>query len=306
MFRYPRILVIGGPTAAGKSAIAMAIAASYPAEIVNADSRQIYHGLLIGTNQPSESQRSIVPHHLFAFLPPDTSYTASDYEKQSLQTIESIQRNGKLAIVVGGTGFYLKALLKGSWPAPPKNEQWRKRFSKIEHAKGKDYLYRILQRIDPAGAAAIAINDTYRVIRSLEIFFQTGKRRSALKTETQGGDRIDAVKLSVVMDKEKLDALITERTEQMFARGWVEEVRTLLQRYPGFAQMPAASSLGYPEIIRYLAGEMDLPACKLEIIRKTIQYAKRQQTWFRNQDQFTPVRDVEAVYKILHSVLELH
>lgn len=283
--------------------MALAVARRVASEVVNGDSRQVYKHLPIGTNQPSPEHLALVPHHLYGFLEPDEPFTAADYERRASRVVQEITAAGKLPVVVGGTGFYLKALLKGTWSVPARDERLRKRLRQIEGRHGRDFLHRMLKRLDPEAAARVPVNDVYRVIRSLEIICQSGRKQSAFRIEMQ--DRFPALKVFVDVDRSVLNESIRRRTESMFERGWVDEVTQLLERYPNFEKMPACASLGYREIIRMLRGELTLEDCKQTIATKTRQYAKRQLTWFRNQDRFLPVHSVDEVYKKLETVLEL-
>lgn len=298
-----RILVIGGPTASGKNEIALAVARMVPAEFVNADSRQIYRHLAIGTNQPGPEQQTLVRHHLFGFLEPDVPFTAADYERLASSAVREVAGRGRLPVVVGGTGFYLRALLKGTWPVPAKDERLRSRLRRVEGRRGREFLHRMLKRLDSDSASRVPVNDVYRVIRALEIIFQSGQRQSTFRKDTE--DRFNAVKVYLDVDRSRLNELIERRTVLMFEQGWLDEVRQLIEQYPDFEKMPASASLGYREIIRLLRGEMTLDACRQMIVTKTRQYAKRQSTWFRNQDQFFAVRTAEDVYKKIETVLEL-
>ena len=299
----PSILFLGGPTASGKNQIAFEIAQRYPCEIVNADSRQIYHGLEIGTNQPSELELSAVAHHLFGFLDPSVRFSAADYERMAFPLVQKILARKHFPVVVGGTGFYMKALLKGVWPVPARNETLRERMKTLSSRKGNPYLYRILERLDPESARKVAPNDQYRIIRSLEIFFTTGKRKSSL-VDPDIKDRIPAFKFYLAPERSVLLESIRKRTDQMFESGWVEEVKKLLKKYPRFVNLPASQSLGYQQIIRLIQGEINESDCKAEINHKTGQYAKRQLTWFRNQDQFVPMPPREQLLNLLESVLQ--
>lgn len=294
--------MIGGPTGSGKSQLALEIALRFRGEIINADSRQIYRDLIIGTNQPSVEEMRLVPHHLFGFLNPAVRFSAPDYERLAAPLVTRIASEGKIPVLVGGTGFYMKALLRGTWSIPSVDEKLRARLKKIERRRGKQFLHRFLKRIDPLSASRIEMNDTYRVIRALEIFFQTGKTRSALQPIM--AERFQALKYCLEPERSELQKRIKERTEVMFQNGWIEEVKGLLQRYPDFDKMPAANSLGYFEIIRFLNGETDLEACRSKIVQKTTQYAKRQLTWFRNQDQFIRLNSLQELHKMLDSVLQ--
>jgi tRNA dimethylallyltransferase len=297
------ILLIGGPTGVGKNQLAKELALLFPGEIVNADSRQIYRELSIGTNQPSDQDKKSVPHHLYDFLEPSTHFSAAEYERLAIPVIDRILTRRRLPIIVGGTGFYMKALLKGVWATPPKDAEMNRRLNKISTRHGNAFAHRMLSRLDPVSAGQIAINDKYRVIRALEIFFQTGKRRSEVEVVRE--EQFDAGKFFLDQDRDVLNENIRKRTQQMFEKGWVEEVRGLLLKYPNFEQMPAGASLGYPEIIRYIRGDLGRADCEEIIVLKTKQYAKRQLTWFRNQDQFIRLNSQEGLYKMIESVLQL-
>ncbi len=292
-----KIVVIGGPTASGKNAVALALSRVVSCEFVNADSRQIYRGLTIGTNVPDQDELMKVPHHLFAFLEPSRSFSAADYEERAVSIIDEIFARGNLPVVIGGTGFYIKALLKGLWPVPPHDPDLRSRFKSLERTKGKEFLYRLLQRVDPDSARQISVNDVYRVIRAVEIFFQTGEKRSAFTEDRP--DRWPALKFYLDPGQEVLQENIRRRTEWMFQRGWVQEVHELMQAYAGFEDMPAAASIGYREIVCFLRGDLALEQCKENIILQTRQYAKRQLTWFRNQDSFASLAGTTELNKII-------
>lgn len=298
--KFP-VVILGGPTGSGKNQAALEIASRYPSEIVNADSRQIYRDLVLGTNQPSEQEKQSIPHHLFAFLPPEQLFSVADYERLAYPTLQEILARAKLPLITGGTGFYVKALLRGIWPVPARDPEIRDRLTKIEAEKGKEHVHNMLKRLDPESARTVASADSYRVLRALEIYFQTGLKRSNIP---QGNERFTAVKLFLDLPADQLKERIRVRTDLLFERGWIEEVHELLQRYPGFESMPASGSLGYKEIIRYLRGQISLDDCRDLVFRKTWQYARRQRTWFRNQDQFLSVQSPEQLQKIVDSVLQ--
>jgi tRNA dimethylallyltransferase len=269
---------------------------------VNADSRQIYKNLSIGTSQPDSRDVKRIPHHLYGFLDPTESFTAADYERLASKVIAEIISRKRLPVLVGGTGFYMKAVLRGVWPVAAKNDELRKRLRIIQDRHHGQFLHKMLMRFDPLSASAIAPPDTYRIIRALEIFFQTGVRRSDLPKNQE--ERYQALKYYVDPGKEILHQNIISRTELMLEQGWLDEVRLLLARYPDFESLPAAESLGYQEILRFLRGESTFVECKEAVILKTKQYAKRQLTWFRNQDQFQPFPSTMPFHKIIDSVLQ--
>lgn len=296
------VLFIGGPTACGKNALAMELATQLPSEIINADSRQVYRELIIGTNLPSEQDFREVHHHLYAFLPPTAGFSAAEYEQRAVPLVTEITAKGRLPIVVGGTGFYMKALLKGSWPVPPADPGLRSRLRALSERRGPEFLHRMLRRIDPVTAVQVAPRDTYRIYRGLEIYFQTGRKRSELASLLP--DRFPSVRVFLEPDRSRLQDVIRERTRAMFAAGWVEEVQRLLEEYAGFERMPAAASLGYREIVRHLRGEMKREECMELVILRTLQYAKRQMTWFRNQDRFHRLSGEPGLMKNKQSVLQ--
>jgi tRNA dimethylallyltransferase len=298
----PKIVLIGGPTASGKSSLALEIAREVGCEIINADSRQIYRHLSIGTSQPDLSDLQKIPHHLYSFLEPSEAFTAADFERRSSDLMVQIASRGRLPLVVGGTGFYMRALLRGVWPVAPKNEELRNRIRSIHSRRGAFFVHKMLMRIDRESAANIAPQDTYRMVRALEIFFQSGIQRSRLARKQE--ERFCTLKYYLEPGREMLHRNIEERTDQMFSRGWVEEVNELMKLYPGFEEMPAAKSLGYFEILQHLNGRINLEQCKALINLRTRQYAKRQLTWFRNQDHFERVRSEEPLRKIIDSVLQ--
>jgi len=298
----PKILFIGGPTASGKSLLALQIARETSCEIINADSRQIYRNLSIGTSQPDSDAIQEIPHHLYAFLEPSEEFTAADFERKASEVISQIIGRGNLPIVVGGTGFYMKALLHGVWPVGPRNEKLRKRLRAIHERHGIFFFHKMLMRLDPDSAANIAPQDTYRMIRALEILFQSGIPRSQLDRIQE--ERYNALKYFMDPGREKLHQNIEQRTNAMLAGGWIEEVKQLTAQYPGFENMPAAKSLGYFEILQHLNGQLNFEQCKEIINLRTKQYAKRQRTWFRNQDHFEPLSSEEPLYKMIEFVLQ--
>jgi tRNA dimethylallyltransferase len=297
------VLIIGGPTGCGKNRLALHLARVIPCEIVNADSRQIYRDLVIGTNQPSIEEQKLVPHHLFGFLPPHELFSAAQFEKKAAAVVSEIQTRGNLPILVGGTGFYIKAFLKGTWSIPQRDPALKNRIEKIESRHPKHFLHRMLIRIDPSAATTIAPNDRYRVKRALEIYFQTGTKLTDHRQSLP--DRFTACKVFVDQPQEILRINLRARVVNMLENGWVDEVKSLLNRYPEFESMPASGSLGYPEIIRYLKGGVELEELKNQIALKTWQYAKRQRTWFRNQDRFIRMDShLQELHKMQESVLQ--
>ncbi len=273
-----------------------------PCEIVNADSRQVYRELEIGTGQPLEKDLQRAPHHLFGFLDPSLPFSSSAYENRAVPLLKQILEHAAVPVIVGGTGFYIRALLKGAWPVPPADQKLRKRLMRIESRRDRSFLYRMLQRLDSNAASRISVNDSYRVMRALEIRIQTGKNSSELTAARP--DRFRAVRFFVHPPREQLQQNIRHRIDEMFALGWIEEVERLLNKYEDFLAMPAAAAIGYREIVSLLDGKIDLENCKETILRRTCRYAKLQNTWFRNQDAFLPVFGLQNLHKIIESVLQ--
>jgi len=271
-------------------------------EIVNADSRQIYRELEIGTAQPTAKDRQRAPHHLFGFLDPSLPFSSSAYESRVVPLIDQIFKRETIPVIVGGTGFYIRAMLKGTWPVPPADQKLRKRLRRVEFRRGRPFLYRMLQRLDSGPASRIAMNDSYRVIRALEIRIQTGQTISRLQGAMP--DRYKALRFFIQPPREQLQLNIRRRIDEMFSMGWKVEVEVLLNKYENFLTMPAAAAIGYLEIASLLEGKIDLESCKEAIFRRTCRYAKLQNTWFRNQDEFLPLSGPRDLHKILESVLQ--
>jgi tRNA dimethylallyltransferase len=297
-----QILIIGGPTGSGKNRAALEVARRLDGEIVNADSRQIYRGLAIGTNQPAEKDISLVPHHLYGFLDPGSEFSVAGYERLAVPLLHEIGSRGRVPILTGGTGFYIRAVLKGVWPVPKHDPGLRARLRKLLSVRGREHFHRLLNHVDPASASKIPVNDSYRVMRTLEIFFQTGRKRSEIHHGAH--DRFPALKYFLDIDPQRLRSNIESRTRLMFDSGWIDEVRGLCNSFPDFQKLPAARSLGYSEILRFLQNQISLDECLQLVTRKTMQYAKRQKTWFRNQDGFSAVSSAEELHKKLESVLQ--
>ena len=295
-----KLLVIGGPTGSGKSELAVRIAEQIGAEIVNADSMQIYRGMDIGTAKPGARERARVPHHLLDIVSPESNFTAADFRREAAAAIADIDRRGLKAIVVGGTGLYIRALLEGLVDSPTGDPALRLQFAELS---GEELLGR-LALVDPETAARLHHNDRVRIVRALEVFSQTGRPISAFRAEHafSGSDYL-TLKLAITVERQELYRRIDDRVERMVRDGLVDEVRSLLARGYG-PQLKAMRSIGYKEISAYLAGECALDEAVSLIKRDTRRYAKRQMTWFGKEKDIYWLEYPESFANILEHVIE--
>jgi tRNA dimethylallyltransferase len=276
----PRLIVLLGPTAVGKTALALALAQRWRAEILSADSMQVYRGMDIGTAKPTRQERSLVPHHLLDLVDPADPFDASRYLALARAAIERLHGEGKPLLVVGGTGLYLRALLGGLIDGPGADEGLRAALREEIQRRGKPWLHERLRQQDERAAARINPNDGVRVIRALEVLAQTGRSIVDVQRDHGFGERpYEVLKLGLTLERERLNERIDRRVETMIAAGLVEEVRTLLLRGYG-RELKAMQSLGYRHIGAHLAGEGDLSQAVRLIQRDTRHYARRQMTWF--------------------------
>jgi tRNA dimethylallyltransferase len=274
-----RPVVILGPTAAGKSEIALQIAKCLDVEIVGADSRQIYRGLEIGTAAPSDRDRTIAPHHLASFLAPDQVYSAGRYARDAEAAIREIEVRGKTALVVGGSGLYLRALLDGLFEGPERDEGIRAALAERLEREGLEALRADLGAIDPEAIARILPGDSVRVIRALEVHALTGRPISALRRERRRRG-VPANLFGIRWTRERLAPRIASRIRDQLRDGFLEQARALAGS--GLREgAPGLHTLGYRELLAHLRGEGTLEGAVETIALRTRQLAKRQETWFR-------------------------
>lgn len=280
----PVLVVVLGPTAVGKSRVAVDLALRFGGEVIGGDSIQVYRGFDIGTDKPSAAERRGVPHHLIDTVDPSVQFTAAEFVREALAAARGIAARGRLPIVAGGTGLYLKALLDGLFPGPGRDEAVRAALEAEAEAKGLAALHARLRRIDPEYAAKVRDRDRIRVVRALEVYETTGRPISAHFRDTASpvaGRRV--VRLGLRLDRADLVRRIEARVDRMFARGLVDEVRGLLARgVPAGA--PPFRALGYRHVVRHLEGALSLEEAAALTKTDTRQYAKRQMTWFRKMD----------------------
>ena len=278
----PKLLILSGPTGSGKSELAIELASLLGAEILNADSMQVYRGMDIGTAKLPISKRKGIPHHLIDIVDPDQEFNAALFRSHALPIIDDLSRRGGIPIiVVGGTGLYVKALLGGLFKCPPSQRELRQKLWGECEDKGSTYLYERLCGLDSKAAESIHPMDTIRIIRALEVVYLTGRPFSEVTEEHRFSDRrFSPLHLCLYVDREVLYDRINSRTLLMIDAGLVEEVEGLLSMGYG-PELKPMKAIGYRHIVGYLKGDWDLDEAVRLIQRDTRRYAKRQSTWFR-------------------------
>jgi len=276
------LIVILGPTAIGKTGLALDLAQRIDGEIVGADSRQVYHHMDIGTAKPTPRQRALVPHHLVDFIDPTDRLTLARYQSLTYDTIDAIHARGRVPLLVGGTGQYITAVVEG-WRIPEVSPDYafREEMEAFAAAGGQDELYQRLQRIDPAAAQKIHPNNVRRVIRALEVHHITGERMSDLQDKKPPPYTI--LELGLQIERQLLYARADQRVEMMVKQGLVAEVERLLAM--GYArELPSMSSLGYPQFAAHVYGETSLEQAIEDTQTATHDFIRRQLTWFRGHN----------------------
>lgn len=269
------------PTGTGKSAIAIDLAKRIDGEIVNYDSVQLYRGFDVGSAKPSIAERQSVPHHLFDIADPDEHVTAADWARRAEGVVAEIGARAKVAILVGGTFFYLRALTAGLPEMPGRDESVRQRLRRmIEGPRGLERLRRILERVDPVSASRIASSDVNRTERALEVWALTGRPISSWPLPGHD-ERLPVLRIAIDVDPAALRQRLDARVRAMYAAGLVEETAALMRRFD--PHLRPFSSIGYAEAVRHLRGEMTLDDAIAETQRRTRAYAKRQRTWIRSE-----------------------
>jgi tRNA dimethylallyltransferase len=278
------IYAIAGSTASGKTALGVALALRVGGEIINCDSVQIYREIELATAKPSEEEKRGVPHHLIDYVAPEIKYTAADWAEDAAAKIREIEARGRVPILVGGTGFYLRALREPFFESPKTDKRLREKLTRIKDRKGAERLHKILQRIDKAAAARLFPRDYVRTMRALEVFFQTGQRFSEIQPERaeppEFAARIRIFALSP--PREKLYERINRRAEIHFEKGLVEEVEKLRARGVD-DDTNALGAHGYRRVCEFLRGERTLESAVEQTKQDVRRYAKRQMTWFRRE-----------------------
>jgi len=278
----PPLLVIAGPTATGKTATAIGLARHFGGELVGADSVQVYRGFDIGSAKPSPQELDGTRHHLLDVLDPDQDVDAVAYANLADAAIRDIGARGRLPIVVGGTGLWIRALVRGLVDVPPVDQDVRRRLEDAASARGAPALHARLAEVDPVSAEAVHPNDALRIVRALEVYEQTGTPLGTLRAEHALGEpRYRAALIVLDMDREEHGRVIESRAQHMLDAGWIDEVRSLRARW-GDAIRPFGS-VGYREILAHVRDDVSLEETFRRIRKSTRVYARRQRTWFNGE-----------------------
>jgi tRNA dimethylallyltransferase len=276
------MIAIVGPTAVGKSELALHLAQYFPIEIISADSRQVYRYMDIGTNKPSPAERASVPHHIIDVVDPDEDFSLAMYHQLAIEALKAIQQKDKLPLLVGGSGLYVWSLVEG-WKIPqvPPDQKLRRQLESRAEQEDSHSLYRELQDIDPIAAAKINPSNIRRIIRALEIYHTTGQPPSQLQHKE--APSFPVLIIGLTQERSKLYRRIDWRVDKMIQRGLVEEMEQLLKK--GYSpSLPSMSSIGYKQIGQFLRGEMTLPEAIDKIKYETHRLARHQYAWFRLSD----------------------
>jgi len=275
------LVIVCGPTGIGKTSVAIQIAEAENGEVIGADSMQIYRQMTIGTAKPTDAEQARVPHHMVDIADPDEDFDAAKFAARADRIISDLDRRGILPVVAGGTGLYIKALTRGIFEIEVGDPQIRADLKTAAAEKGMSALYRELEKVDPETASRVHPNDTYRVLRALEVHAITGNTMSRLQAEhTFAEEKYNCLKIGLTMDRDRLYDRINRRVDMMIAEGLEAEVRGLLDR--GYApDLKAMQSIGYRHMAAYLGGTSQWDEMLAALKRDTRRYAKRQFTWFR-------------------------
>ncbi len=303
--KAPGVIAIVGPTASGKSTLGIEVALRLNGEVINCDSVQVYQGIQIATAKVPLSERRGVPHHLIDFVSPKINYTAGDWAREAATVIDDIQRRGRVPILVGGTGLYLRAFRNPFFASPQTDENLRRRLNELRERRGAEHLHAVLSRLDPQSALDLYPRDWPRVQRAIEVRLQTGELMSGKKTKRPEPHESARLLHLLVLnpDRAALYGRINERTEKHFDDGLVEEVKALLAE-----GVPASSNAlgahGYRRVVEYLTGKRDLESAIEQTKLDVRHYAKRQLTWFRREPGAQWFVGFGEDEEVLRSVLE--
>lgn len=301
----PRVVAIGGPTATGKTALSLALAQRFGGEIINADSMQVYRQLSVGTAKPTAEERAQVPHHLLDFLPPEQPYSVADFTAAAADLIGQITARGRLPLVVGGTGLYITSLLNGVRFAPEDTDpELRRRLQQQAETQGAEVLYARLQAVDPAYAAKVHPHNLPRVIRALELYESTGRTMSEQQRQSRpaAAPYRSLCLCLTCRDRAVLYRRIDQRVDKMLREGLLPEAELVWQNRERYRT--AAQAIGYKEFFPYFEGKEPLDTCVNRLKQATRQYAKRQLTWFRHQNeaQWLYLDEEDVVQKAVEQV----
>jgi tRNA dimethylallyltransferase len=279
----PVVVAILGPTATGKSALALAVAERYGGEIINCDSTAVFRGFDIGTDKPAAADRRGIPHHLIDIVEPTEEYTAAHYARDAAAVIRDVHARGRLPILAGGTGFYYRALTRGLFPGPGRDAGLRQRLEAIAERRDVTRLHRMLRKVDPDSALRIQPRDLKRLVRALEVFFLTGRPLTAHFADTVSPlPDVDVLAIGLRLPAAQISERVTRRVDEQFERGLLDEIRTLLARGIPESARPFGG-LVYRQALEHLHGVRDEAATRALIAQENRRYARRQLIWFRKE-----------------------
>lgn len=300
----PKIIVICGPTASGKTALSIQLAKKIDGEIVSADSMQIYEDMDVGTAKPSIEEMEGIKHYLIGNVSPTVRYSVANFKKDAINAINEIIQKGKTPIIVGGTGLYVDSLVQGiEYDDTEIDLEYRNQLEELAKEHGLDYLYNKAIQIDPTAMEKISNNDKKRIFRVLEIYHATGKTKTMQEYESkQKENPYDYKVFAIDMDRKKLYERINKRVDIMIANGLVNEVKKLISKY---SELPTAiQGLGYKEVVLYLNNEITYDEMVEKIKLETRHYAKRQLTWFRRNKDITWINGLDNIQNNVNIILE--
>ncbi len=275
--------MITGPTATGKTTVGIQVAQRLNAEIISCDSRQIYKLMDIGTAKPTKEEQAQAVHHLIDMVYPDEKFSAGLYEKKATELINDIFNRGKLPIIIGGSGLYLKALTSGLFQGPPADENIREGLREEKEKLGLEHLFQKLKKIDPQASSKISPADEIRITRGLEVYELTGKPISEWQEKGKYSDKnLNFIKFGLNLERKKLYQRINQRVDKMMEAGFIQEVQNLISQKYSF-ELPALRTFGYLDMYAYLEGKVGLEEALEKFRQGTRNYAKRQLTWFRRE-----------------------
>ena len=303
-----RLIAILGPTATGKSALGLAVAESFGGEIINCDSTAVYRGFDIGTDKVASADRRGIRHHLIDIADPTEEYTAAQYARDAATVIRDIHARGRLPVLVGGTGFYYRALTRGLFPGPGRDAALRRRLESIAERRGAPFLHRMLRKVDPPSAVRIQPRDLKRLVRALEVFLLTGRALTAHFSDTTSPiPDVDITAVALRLPAAQISERVTRRVDEQFARGLLDEIRTLLARGTPEDARPFGG-LVYRQALEHLRGVRDEASTRALIAQENRRYARRQLIWFRKEPNLTWFEGpgespgtIDAVTRLIHA-----
>ncbi len=301
----PKVIVICGPTASGKTSLSIELAKQINGEIISADSMQIYKDMDIGTAKPSTEEMQGIKHYLLDFVPPEERYSVAQYKIDAKKAIKEILEKGKVPIIVGGTGLYVDSLIyEIEYNDIKLDEEYRKKLEEIAEKQGLEVLYKKAQEIDPQAMQKISANDKKRIMRVIEIYKATGKTKTEQEIESRKKPvEYDYKVFAINWERETLYQRINKRVDIMLEQGLIEEVKSILKKYQKFPT--AMQGLGYKEVVDYLDGKYTKEEMIEKIKMETRRYAKRQLTWFRKNKQTTWLEGTNEIQNNINIILEV-